>query len=192
MRAQIGHLFKHHFALRVVRVEVALEHIPRLGQRLGIHRRLAVERGPLRLLQRQAQGQAHLAQALPCQQRTNILVGIEVDADVARNLIPPLRPTTGAVAIGGQAQQGFAAVLVLGCQLSEVDHLVTQGAQLQKQSGTIRLRGATQGQQRLGHLLAGGKGAGVVLFAEDFIGTLHQGLGAADVLQCGKTQAGQA
>jgi hypothetical protein len=41
-------------------------------------------------------------------------------------------------------------------------------------------------------LLAGGEGSRIILLAQNFVGALHQRLGAADVLQGRKAQAGQA
>ncbi|MCY1428673.1 hypothetical protein D9M71_445650 [compost metagenome] len=69
--------------------------------------------------------------------------------------------------------------------------MIAQCAQTQKQPGAVRLFGAAQGDQGLGHLLASGKGARIVLLTQYLVGTLDQCLGTADVLQGGQSQAGQ-
>ena len=56
-------------ALRFLGVELRIQHITRLLQRLAIDLGLAVQCRPLRLLQGERQGQAHLGQPLPGEQR---------------------------------------------------------------------------------------------------------------------------
>ncbi|MNN51766.1 hypothetical protein D3C81_1664270 [compost metagenome] len=117
------------------------------------------------LLESQAQGQADLVQRLARQQWAHVLVGIEVDAEVARDLVPPLRPAAGAIAIGRQAKQRFALVVEFRCQRIELHHLLAQGSKFQVQAGAIRLLHAVQRRQAFGQLLTGCECTRVVLLA---------------------------
>ncbi len=54
---------------------------------------------------------------------------------------------------------------------------------MQKQPGAVRLLDAAQGGKALGQLLAGSKGAWIILLTQNFVGTLNQRLRAVDVLQ---------
>lgn len=179
-RAAVGQLY----------VEIAVQHVLGLLQRLLVDFLLAIQRRPLGLLQGQADGQAHLRQLLAGQQRTNVLAGIEIDADVARDLLPPQLPGAVAVAPGDIAGTAFAFLEGRRERLQLVD-LLAQRRQLHEQPGTVRLRQRAQGLEAGRQLGAGGIGAGIVLRAQDVIGALHQFGGAAHVLQGGQAQAGQ-
>ncbi|MNN68513.1 hypothetical protein D3C81_1842280 [compost metagenome] len=76
--------------MRVVGIEVGQQHAAGIVQGLGVDLGLTVERRPLGLLDGQAQGQAQMVQLLPGQQRTHIVIGIEVDLEVLGYLGPPL------------------------------------------------------------------------------------------------------
>ena len=173
---------------RQVEVEMAAEQILGLVQGLAVDRILAMQHRPLRLFDGQGQGQAHLSQALAGQQRANVLVSVQVDADEPGNPVPPALPVAGL----GVLRRSILRRRHEGRRqpLQRLD-LLAQRRQFQEQAGAVRVFQAAQLLQTARQFLAGGKGRGIVLVEQHLVGTLDQGDGTGGILQGRQTQTGK-
>ena len=175
-------------AVRILVVEMGGEDVLRLLDGQPIDLLIAVEHGPLRLLQRQTHGQAYLGQGFLGQQRSDRLVGGEIDAEIAGDalaeVLPPLlqgiarryRGLLDAGLIGhggGEARRQWLQAL----------YLVAQRGQLDELPGPVQIGQLSQRLLGIGHLLACVEGRRIVLRLEDVIDTLQEILGAGHVLQ---------